>query len=458
MASETKSNPFDAILRPLASLRLTVVLFAFALVLVFYGTLAQKEDGIWVVVDRYFRSAYVWIPMKVLSFFLVSDPEGPLASFALPFPGGWTLGGLMMANLFAAHVTKLRTGSIYVVTCAIVAALSWETLQAYVPPAYLAVGATVLLLAAPFVHALLFGQVRTKYGVLLIHSGLIVMMLSELITGVYAIEGNMTIREGTTSNYLEHHQFPELTFIKKVGDQDRVVTASRVTGSRGFLEDGMTVSHSELPFDVEVLDAYRNSAVFEILDPEFKNPATHGAGTEQMAVRRPEVSGTDPDQKVDTPSAYVRLKNKKTGDSLGVYLVSVLVYDPQTVTVDGVDWRMSLRFKRTYQPYAFFLRKFDHKVFRGTTIPKDFRSHVTVTDTRRPGFELKTEIYMNHPLRFNNETFYQASFMGSSVTVLQVVRNPGWTWPYVACVVVGLGLLWHFLQHLFQFIERSVKA
>ena len=53
------------VLTPLASLRLTVVLFALSLFLVFSGTLAQKEVGMWTAVDTYFRSALVWIPFQL---------------------------------------------------------------------------------------------------------------------------------------------------------------------------------------------------------------------------------------------------------------------------------------------------------------------------------------------------------------------------------------------------------
>ena len=48
-------------LKTLASLQLTVVLFAFAILLVFFGTLAQRDAGIWTVVDKYFWSWCVWI-------------------------------------------------------------------------------------------------------------------------------------------------------------------------------------------------------------------------------------------------------------------------------------------------------------------------------------------------------------------------------------------------------------
>src|SRR4051812_31863501 len=49
-----------------ASLELTVILFILSLLLVFFGTLAQIDNGIWTVVGEYFRSAFVWIPWQLL--------------------------------------------------------------------------------------------------------------------------------------------------------------------------------------------------------------------------------------------------------------------------------------------------------------------------------------------------------------------------------------------------------
>src|SRR5947209_6059705 len=53
------------VLEGLASLKLTVVLLALSIVLVFCGTLAQIDHGIWVVVKMYFRSFFVWIPLQI---------------------------------------------------------------------------------------------------------------------------------------------------------------------------------------------------------------------------------------------------------------------------------------------------------------------------------------------------------------------------------------------------------
>src|SRR6516165_9739501 len=54
------------IVQPLASLRLTVILMLMSMVLVYAGTLAQVDNGIWQIVEKYFWSSFVWIPLKDL--------------------------------------------------------------------------------------------------------------------------------------------------------------------------------------------------------------------------------------------------------------------------------------------------------------------------------------------------------------------------------------------------------
>src|SRR5262249_20321081 len=155
------------LLVPLASLRLTVWLFVLSIMLVFFGTLAQVDAGVWTVVNQYFRSALVWVPLQIFVRFgqaFFGIPASAQLPGNFPFPGGWLLGGLLLANLLAAHAVRFK--------------MTWK-----------------------------------RSGILLIHSGLIVMMMSELVTGLYAIEGNMTIEANGASNYLEHHNFAELAII-----------------------------------------------------------------------------------------------------------------------------------------------------------------------------------------------------------------------------------------------------
>jgi hypothetical protein len=90
-------------LRPLASLKLTVALMAMAIFLILAGTLAQIDKDIWQVMAEYFRTPLAWIDLRV---FFPRSWSVPAATF--PFPGGFLIGGAMLANLLAAHALRFK--------------------------------------------------------------------------------------------------------------------------------------------------------------------------------------------------------------------------------------------------------------------------------------------------------------------------------------------------------------
>src|SRR5882762_9773616 len=78
------------------SLKLTVVLLAFSIILIFWATLAQVQLGIWGVQEKFFRA-----------FFVLEKIPG--TSIPVPvFPGGYFIGGLLLLNLVAAHIYRFR--------------------------------------------------------------------------------------------------------------------------------------------------------------------------------------------------------------------------------------------------------------------------------------------------------------------------------------------------------------
>ena len=106
-------------------------------------------------------------------------------------------------------------------------------------------------------------------------------------------------------------------------------------------------------------------------------------------------------------------------------------------TGGGTNWRCGSQ--RFYKPFSLHLVEFKHDRYPGTDIPKNFSSRVRL---QRPdtGEDREVLIYMNNPLRYAGETFYQASFdRDDQGTILQVVRNPSWLTPYFSCVLVAPG-------------------
>jgi ABC-type transport system involved in cytochrome c biogenesis permease subunit len=108
------SRPLVRALHMLASLKLTCVLFLLAMIIVFIGSLAQARRDVWQVMADYFRCYVARVDVQDLfppSMFGTWGDQfaESLGAFRyLPFPGGWTIGWLMLFNLLAAHALKFR--------------------------------------------------------------------------------------------------------------------------------------------------------------------------------------------------------------------------------------------------------------------------------------------------------------------------------------------------------------
>jgi hypothetical protein len=214
------------------------------------------------------------------------------------------------------------------------------------------------------------------------------------------------------------------------------------------------ITHPDLPFTVRVKDFFLNSAVEERPPTAVEPPAaTQGAGAHATVKERPRVTDTE---HRDIPSAVVELVTPQ--GSLGSWLASEFVEPAQTFTAGNQSWRISLRLRRYYKNFSVQLKEFRHDVYPGTEIPKNFSSRILV---QRPstGESREVLIKMNSPLRYAGDTFYQASFdPDDHGSVLEVVHNPSWLTPYFSCVLVGLGLTWHFMTHLLGFTLKRKAA
>ena len=134
------------------SLKLTVVLLALSIVLIFWATLAQVQLGIWGVQQKFFHA-----------FFVLEKIPGTAIPVPV-FPGGYFIGGLLLINLIAAHVYRFK--------------LEWR-----------------------------------KAGIQLTHSGLILLLIGELFTSILQVESSMRLDTGETKNYSEDYRLNELVLL-----------------------------------------------------------------------------------------------------------------------------------------------------------------------------------------------------------------------------------------------------
>ncbi len=147
-----------------ASLQLTLICLAAAILLIFTGTIAQVHLGIHEAQQRYFQSLFVWWPPNT-------------AGFKLPiFPGGHLIGAVLLINLVAAHAKRFQW--------------AWR-----------------------------------KLGIHLTHAGLIIMLAGGLFTDLFAVESHMHLTPGDTKNYSEGGRLMELAVIDTTAPAADQVTA-----------------------------------------------------------------------------------------------------------------------------------------------------------------------------------------------------------------------------------------
>jgi ABC-type transport system involved in cytochrome c biogenesis permease subunit len=316
---------------------------------------------------------------------------------------------------------------------------------------------------------------KKRAGVVLLHSGIGLLMVSELMVGMSAVEGQMQILEGKTINFTMDNREVELAFVDESGKEENVHIA--VPESR--LETTSAIEGKALPFIVKPLRFYKHSSLRR-LAPGEKTDATQDLGT-QITVDKEDAS-TGVDNKVDIASVFVELKAKEGGKSLGVWMFSQHVRT-QTVTVDGKNYTAELRYKRSYKPYSIHLRDVRKNDYIGTATPRDYSAYVRMVDSETRFDRDDIRIWMNNPFRYRGETFYQSGYdtmqetitdpatgrpvfdpatgrpktRTTELTVLQVVTNSGWMLPYVCCMIVGTGMLSVFMTTLLRFLDRRTR-
>lgn len=401
------------------SLKLTVVLLAFAIVLVFIGTVAQADEGLYGAQAHYFKQ---WLVLGAHMFG---------HKFPLILPGGYLIGTLLLVNLVATHIYHFEFS-------------------------------------------------KKKLGIQLAHAGIIVLLVGQLSTDLISHELQMHFNEGETRRFSDSATDYELIFI--VGDEitsipEKILKpGSELPPARTGLPFTVRVKehwrNSDINFRAPMLQnapplTTNGIAVnfdFRKVD-DAKSMDSRNTPTAVLEFLTPGGSlGTwvasdwagDASQVAAVQGGYAQM-----GAGMAQKIASQLTA-PQTITVDGKAFKFTIRPMRVYHPFSLTLLKASHTTYPGTEIPKDFRSRVRI-DNPQAGEKREVEISMNHPLRYGGYTYYQYQMDAGQVaeqagrtpsSVLSVVRNPSWLTPYVGCTMVGAGLVVQFLYHLVGFVTK----
>ena len=466
----TSPRLFRRMIAKLSTMQFAIFLLSFAILLVFVGTLGQSEQDVWRAVGHYFRCFITRVP---LSIFVSGEASPELKGCYIFLPGGYLLGAGLLINMVAAQFTTfiinpIKYGKIpgFLITglgfAMIGLAVWYGVVQEDIPSAYvdsykrvlirlgIGVGISVTLLSG---CVLLF---RRNAGLVLLHFGVIMLLISELITGLYASEGQMRIQEGESAAFVDLDRQFELA-ITDLNDNSHKEKSVLIPES--FLkETGVWQKAGDLPFEFKVNRWYDRASIGQ----RRVRPPENSVGLIQQNDLKEE-SGESSNR---TPGLEIVLRDSKRKEFATLILSLNFYYRqfPQMIytQVEGRSFNLMLRNKRSYlfsqktkQPFSIKLLDFRYDKYIGTRQAKNFSSLVRLIDKEK-GVDRKILISMNNPLRYSGRTFYQSSFLtNESGTILSVVENPGWMIPYICCMLVGIGMMFHFADALNQFMRKK---
>lgn len=316
-----------------------------------------------------------------------------------------------------------------------------------------------LVLSALFVNLLAGGILRLRrdastVGILVAHLGIVVLLVSSFVKLHHSTEGHVTLFEGQRAAHFQSYYRWELALLEVTAD-GRVV--ERVAPSESFdfaqPEAPVVIHADELPFALSVTHFLENCSPLP-KGPMFEVDVPVVDGVFLRAKER------DATAERNIAGAYVELTLAQGERRSGVLWGAQAA--PWTIEVDGRTFALELRKERYPLGFTLALTDFRKEDHPRLNMPRSFESDVEVIEA---GATRPVTISMNEPLRTRGLVLYQASWGPASArpgdalfSTFAVVRNPADAWPLASCVVIALGLVWHFGRMLLRHVKREVRV
>jgi len=273
---------------------------------------------------------------------------------------------------------------------------------------------------------------KSRLGVIIAHSSILVLLVGALVTDLFRQEGYMILGPGDTESTVYDYHARELAILKN-GKWLLSVPQSQ-------LRQGNIISHPSLPFSLRINAYYPNS----VLSPLTTSVSLAHGPAKNFSLNFAPLNSED----ADNNSGAVFEVSGTLSQQDGVYIASEYLAEPSVILEKSDHYEIILRHEQRELPFSVHLIRFEKSDYPGTDMARSYKSQITVKEGT---LAWDTSIEMNQPLRHLGYTFYQSSFLekdGKQYTVLAVVKNIGALFPYIAIASLCTGLLLHLVGML----------
>lgn len=279
-----------------------------------------------------------------------------------------------------------------------------------------------LILKSPFT--------RANSGNVITHMGALLLMLGGLLTAISAEEGYLGVAEGASSRMVHDYHARELVLLNA---KDETIWRA----PHDDLQSAAQLNVPDSPLRIEVLKVCRNCLPAH--REELSKEVYQGIASQVTLTTLP----LELQDEANMAGLELRISGLNEEQS-GVYLLFEPMQNLPELSINGETMRLAVRKTQRMLPFEVKLLDFEKQIYAGTDTAREYQSQVQIDEGN--GIVWQTLIRMNEPLRVMGYTLYQSSFLergGETLSVLAVVKNKGRVFPYVASLVIGLGIVWH---------------
>ncbi|MCI5048947.1 MAG: cytochrome c biogenesis protein ResB [Rickettsiales bacterium] len=270
-------------------------------------------------------------------------------------------------------------------------------------------------------------------GIILTHIGALLLLLGGVLTSLTAQEGYVALGAGDKKHIVSDYHAREFVVIK----DDEVILQL----PHHDLHDEMVLQAEAMPFDIRIVNYCRNCMPTEV--PESDTPRHH------IAARFDLKDANLMKQDEENQTGAMLYVTGASDEIDGIYIAFESLPHPSSFELGGATYQLAMRRTERELPFAISLQSVEKFTHPGSEMAREYQSAVTIHE--QEDIEYSSLIRMNEPLRIQGYTLYQASLAQErdrTVSVLAVVKNDGWLFPYISSFVIGVGLIWHSITRM----------
>ena len=338
----------------------------------------------------------------------------------------WTLPALMIL-LIIGTITQKHLG--------LYAALNFyfASFITFIGPIPFPGGLTLMLIL--FINMLmkflLFSEWQMhKAGSILTHFGVLILMIGGGITALTERDGYIVIEQGATENIVRDYHTRMLK-IRKEGEIIFEIPHKDIAENTviSIPDTKATLTINQYCFHCDII----------MRDPK-DSKGWHSPGSSMQLIDAKPL----PEHEQNLTGVEFEIAGIDEKQN-GKYLTFDKFPKPPTFVINDKKYTIEMGREERPLPFEITLDKFEQKLHPGTALAREYNSDITIHDG---GTKWTARIEMNEPLRHKGYTLYQSSFDLSGdkpFTVLSVVENKGQIFPYIATIIMTLGLILHMM-------------